>query len=279
MKPADITTVLSTPRLGANGRYHFLYVTTDPKTGKWYGGKHSTDNLDDGYKGSGTWVRKHPCRDRLETIPIEFYDNEEAVYIAELDWLSFDRMDKLCQNRREGGEGFTRARQLKVWAARTPEERSAITSKIWAGLTREERRAKYISNYQDPFTHEDRVAMGHRAANIRKQKKLKRPDLAMITSQKLSELTRKRWAQLTPEERLSRTAAARASSMQNRKQLTPEEKKTVYRSQGITIRNRLMSMSVEERSALAKKANTVRWLKHRNRMMSMARLRRLNAES
>lgn len=41
-----------TPRRGTDGRYHFIYVTYDIETLEWYGGKHTTDNLDDGYRGS-----------------------------------------------------------------------------------------------------------------------------------------------------------------------------------------------------------------------------------
>ena len=38
-------------------KYHFIYKTTNLLSGKYYIGMHSTDNLDDGYLGSGYRLR------------------------------------------------------------------------------------------------------------------------------------------------------------------------------------------------------------------------------
>src|SRR6516165_6998466 len=45
------------PYLGSDGQYHFLYVTHHIVTIDWYGGRHSTDDLNDRYVGSGNWVQ------------------------------------------------------------------------------------------------------------------------------------------------------------------------------------------------------------------------------
>lgn len=98
------------PLPDADGYWHYTYVTYHPDTGEWYGGKHSTNNLNDGYVGSGNWVLTHPGRQELVTKIVEFFYSEEHAYAAEmaLVTLSCIDADPLCRNETEGGLGFSR---------------------------------------------------------------------------------------------------------------------------------------------------------------------------
>ena len=48
----------TTPKLGEDCRYHYLYKIVNTANNKFYYGIHSTRNLDDGYSGSGTILQK-----------------------------------------------------------------------------------------------------------------------------------------------------------------------------------------------------------------------------
>jgi hypothetical protein len=74
--------ISNVPAPDADGYWHYTYVTYRPNTGEWYGGKHSTSNLNDGYLGSGKWVRNHPDRRELVIEIIEFFYSEEHAYAA-----------------------------------------------------------------------------------------------------------------------------------------------------------------------------------------------------
>jgi len=39
-------------------KYHFIYKTTDTRNGNFYVGMHSTNDLNDGYVGSGDRLKK-----------------------------------------------------------------------------------------------------------------------------------------------------------------------------------------------------------------------------
>lgn len=67
---------------------HYIYKTSDDE-GNFYIGRHSTTNINDGYLGSGTWVRKHVDKNNLQKTILEFCESfdelieKEQSYIAE----------------------------------------------------------------------------------------------------------------------------------------------------------------------------------------------------
>ena len=88
---------------------HYLYKTTCLVTGRWYIGMHSTSNLDDGYMGSGTKlrrsIRKYGESNHKKEI-LEFFDNRELLVEAEIKSITEDMVsDSNCMNLVLGGEG------------------------------------------------------------------------------------------------------------------------------------------------------------------------------
>ena len=90
-------------------KFHFIYKTTNTVTGKYYIGMHSTNDLEDGYLGSGKRlrysIRKHGVENHKRLI-LEFFDTRQELAAKEREVVDLDLIAKEeCMNLREGGEG------------------------------------------------------------------------------------------------------------------------------------------------------------------------------
>lgn len=96
-------------KIGADGRYHFLYKTVNKLTGKFYIGKHSTSDLDDGYIGSGIALLEDVSsigKSNFSREILKFFDTKEEAYAAENLIVTEELIaDPLCYNRMIGGFG------------------------------------------------------------------------------------------------------------------------------------------------------------------------------
>lgn len=91
-------------------QFHFVYVTTCMVTCNYYIGLHSTDNLLDGYIGSGQrlWhsIKKHGKEFHKCEILEMFNSRKEAVdYEKFIVTWELIQQDKTCMNLAPGGEG------------------------------------------------------------------------------------------------------------------------------------------------------------------------------
>lgn len=99
-------------------KFHFIYKTINLLSGKYYIGMHSTDNLDDGYMGSGKRLRysinKHGVENHVREI-LEFVDSREELKKREEEIVNLNEIAKEeCMNLKVGGEGgFTLDTQKK----------------------------------------------------------------------------------------------------------------------------------------------------------------------
>ena len=90
-------------------KYHYFYKTTCLITNKYYYGMHSTDNLDDGYLGSGRklWhsINKHG-RENHKIEILEFFDSREKLKEKEISYVNENLLkDPMCMNLQLGGGG------------------------------------------------------------------------------------------------------------------------------------------------------------------------------
>lgn len=89
--------------------YHFVYKTINQINGKFYYGVHSTNDLNDGYLGSGKNLKKAIKKYGLENfsrIIICFFDSkEEALYVEKTIVTKELVQDNNCYNLIVGGGG------------------------------------------------------------------------------------------------------------------------------------------------------------------------------
>lgn len=90
-------------------KHHYTYRVTNKKNRKYYLGKHSTNDIDDGYLGSGVSLKKDIEEfgiNNFEKEIIEFFETEQKAYYAEAVLIEeTDIKDDKCYNQRIGGSG------------------------------------------------------------------------------------------------------------------------------------------------------------------------------
>lgn len=155
------------PYRGDDGRYHFLYVTHDVETMEWYGGRHSTKNLRDGYVGSGDWpqLMQKVAPEKLNTRPKEFFPDVASAKRAEAIWITLETIanDPLCRNVQEGGHGLTSAGARALHAR--PGHTASVAVKIKAAYARPGGKDRIIAHLRG--LRQDADAEARRLAAIR----------------------------------------------------------------------------------------------------------------
>ena len=85
--------------------YHYTYKIESP-SGKYYIGRHTTNNLQDGYLGSGKWVKSIKDKSSLIKTIISFHDSFDKLLIAELELLTEHVGQEGCMNFNNKSVGF-----------------------------------------------------------------------------------------------------------------------------------------------------------------------------
>ena len=93
--------------------YHFVYKTTHTN-GKYYIGRHTTKNLNDGYYGSGKWVKEIKDKNQLNTQILCFVDNQKELLIMEQKYIDENFDDPLCMNFLKSSSGFDSIAPSKI---------------------------------------------------------------------------------------------------------------------------------------------------------------------
>jgi hypothetical protein len=93
-----------------NRKYHYIYKTTNIITNCFYIGLHSTNNIRDGYFGSGDRMRsslRHYGKENHKFEILEFLENRKLLMIRESEIVNKELLkNPLCLNIMQGGYGF-----------------------------------------------------------------------------------------------------------------------------------------------------------------------------
>lgn len=133
--------------------WHYVYVITNNINGKRYVGKHSTNNLDDGYMGSGVTLKGSQKRYGIENFSkriVNFFDTEDEAYayeeryIARVDAVKNDRFYNVIN----GGIGFGSGENHPYYGKTLSEETRQKMS--------EARKGKNNPNFGKPMSEEQK---------------------------------------------------------------------------------------------------------------------------
>jgi hypothetical protein len=90
-------------------KYNYLYKITNLINNKFYIGVHSTNNLDDGYFGSGTCLKNSVNKygkDNFKKEILEYFDNRFDLLNRENEIVNQNLItEKQCMNLKPGGSG------------------------------------------------------------------------------------------------------------------------------------------------------------------------------
>lgn len=84
---------------------HFIYKTTHVN-GKYYIGRHSTEDIHDGYIGSGRWPRSIKDKTSVQREILEYADNEDHLRQLEQQYLHEHFGKPNCMNMTPDAVGF-----------------------------------------------------------------------------------------------------------------------------------------------------------------------------
>ena len=154
-------------------KYYFIYKTTH-RNGKYYIGRHTTDNLDDGYIGSGKWPESIKDTSLLTREILEYCDNEQTLVKLEGEYLSEHFGKPNCMNMTPDPIGFNTDNNpmkdpsvvVKIsgdnhWLSKNPERKQEISDR---------QKQKYVNdihNWSENHPNKDRSISRKTAANGR----------------------------------------------------------------------------------------------------------------
>jgi len=135
--------------------YYYLYQITNLVNAKIYVGVHKTNNLDDGYMGSGkviqAAIKKHGIINFQKDI-LEFFDNPKDMYAREKEVVTADFLlrEDVYNLRRGGHGGFDYINRIGLNTAGHFKSYEFRVNKLRENYKKLLEQGHHIKNYQMP---------------------------------------------------------------------------------------------------------------------------------
>jgi hypothetical protein len=188
-------------------KYFLIYKIKNNITNKFYVGAHETYNIDDGYMGSGTYLKRAQKKYGIENF------TKEIIYFCESKEEMYDREKELVElsentyNVIEGGRGG--------WSF----ARSKITEETYTKISATMKKPEYLEK-----TKEQRKKSSERLKKMQKDPSIRekqrqslikkmgdsnwKETIGKERSQKIAETLRKKTAEIMTEERNKKVSEA-----------------------------------------------------------------------
>ena len=141
----------------SNGYYHLVYMIVNKINNKIYIGKHTTNNLDDGYMGSGkainAAINKYGTHN-FEKVIIDCLPTEDEAYLKEEDIVTSEFVDREdTYNQKCGGKGNKSCDMLGKKNPMYGKTHSIETRKKFS----EAKKGKYIGEANPNYGNGDKI--------------------------------------------------------------------------------------------------------------------------
>ena len=171
--------------------FYTVYKITNKLNGKTYIGSHKTEKLDDGYMGSGKYLKRSIQKHGIENFEkqvLHVYDNPEAMFAKEAELVNEDYLSEdNTYNLKIGGfGGFDYLNSIKDNPTHTVGHYNRIKDKVKSTM-----KEKYGVEFSSQ-TEENRKIFIDRVKGWHKEGKIKPPNW---TGKKHSEETKKKMSE------------------------------------------------------------------------------------
>lgn len=192
--------------------FHFVYKTTHI-SGKYYIGRHSTKNINDGYFGSGRWVKSIKDKSKLSRKILSYCNTTEELIENETLLIEENIDNPLCMNWNDKGVGWSsrfnpsKLNPQRFVGDKNPMKREEVRKKV--SETKKELYKKGLIKTWQGKKHTEKAKEKNRQAHLGKKRtpesieKTRQANLGRTQTeyqkQKAREANQKTWKVITPE--------------------------------------------------------------------------------